>query len=181
MVRGSSSLQWGKMVRDKKNNRRKPKNQLAERHITKGIDIKVYEYFDEEKYWVPENITAVAPEDLREMHSYWSNNYIFCLGNKSDVETNLVVAKRFRKGKFTEKYLKYRVKRRQPEAIARAQAELSKKVVKYDDEIMALTVQISVWESLTNSCETFMRLCSRDQSYREKELENYGGRGGQGK
>ena len=53
--------------------------------------------------------------------------------------------------------------------------------IELDQKIDILDIQLVIWRSLTLSCETYMRICSRDQSWRQVEKEMFDNRLGQGK
>ena len=137
-------------------------------------------YFDKKEFWIPEDISGVSSTRLRGMHSYWGENYVFCMSRVSIIEAKLKELRQRRRVIFNNKFILYK-ERRLANQYAWIQAENHTKVIKFDDKINVLEIQLEIWRSLMDSCKTYKEICSRDQSFREKELDHYFKRGGQGK
>ena len=136
-----------------------------------------FRYFDS-KYRLPNNISKMPPNVLREYHSYWAAQYVYSQSMVADREANLRQLQTNRKQLFNESYIKQ--KRFQlANDYAKAKADSEKGVVKLDHEIDILEIQLIIWRSLTESARTFMYVCSRDQSWRQVEYEHFQQRGGQ--
>ena len=147
--------------------------------IEDGI-INVYTYFDDEKFRLPEDITELPPDDLRACHKYWGENYVFCMNRVSFIQGKIKSTEYLRNKRYRKKFIEFK-ERRLANDLARAKAEDSKSVQKYDDRLIVYRLHESRWINLMQSCDTLKAVCSRDQSYREKELDHYNKRGGQGR
>lgn len=138
------------------------------------------EYFNELIGDIPEDITLMTPDDLRNAHAYWTGSHNYSSSILSGIQSKIKELKRRREVKFKTTYLENKNKRMSNEA-ARYASEMSKKVSALDDKINFLEVNEIKWESLLKQCDYLKALCSRDQSYREEELKTYYGRGGTGR
>lgn len=147
--------------------------------ISDGI-IDVYEYFDDERFRLPEDITELTANDLRACHKYWGENYVYCMNKVGFIQASIkdVEAKRIKR--YRNRFIFYK-QRRLANDLAKAMAEDTKSVQKYDEKLRIYRLHESRWVTLMQSCDTFKAICSRDQSYREKELDHYNRRGGQGR
>lgn len=159
------------MSKNKKKQRVHPLNEQLLTHAK--------EVFNDKEGKIPDDITRMSAESLRVAHSYWTSNYVYCSGQLSIVQRDIKVLEREREVRFKMKYIE--LKPRYTNEEARYRAELSKRVRRLDDAILDLQTQEDVWQTLTNQCEDLKKLCSRDQSYREVELQSYFGKGGRGK
>lgn len=139
-----------------------------------------FRYFDEE-YKLPADITSLPPNMLRERHAYWGEQYVFCQGRVAYYEARVKLLEPSRKLAFNNRYIRAKTRDRLTNDIARMKAEGHKSVVEIQEQIDHIEINLIAWRSLTESCRTFMQLCSRDQSYREKEMDHYYKRGGQGR
>ena len=129
---------------------------------------------------IPEDITLLTPDDLRNAHAYWTASHNYSSSRLADVQAKLKEIKRKREVTFKLRYLKNKNTTMTNEE-ARYNAEMSKKVRKIDDKIAELEGMEIRWENLLTQCEQLKFLCSRDQSFRETEIQTYYGRGGQGR
>ena len=147
--------------------------------IADGI-IDVYEYFDDEKFRLPADITELSPNDLRACHAYWGENYVYCMNKVGFIQASIKDVEAKRSKRYRNRFIFYK-QRRLANDFAKAMAEETKSVQKYDERLRIYRLHESRWVTLMQSCDTFKAICSRDQSYREKELDHYNRRGGQGK
>lgn len=164
-----------------KNNRKKK----IVKKIKVGVDIKlgiknIFDYFDKE-YKIPSNIGKLTPLRIRNLHAYWGNQYVHCQNMVSNYEANLKQVQLDRKRIFNRRYILAKSSARVSNDLARMKAENNKRVMEIDDKITELEISYILWTSLTESCRTFMQVCSRDQSWRQVEFDSYKNRLGQGK
>lgn len=134
-----------------------------------------WRYFDK-RYKIPINISKVSSTMIRRLHSYWSAQYVYAQSMVADREANVRQIKSDRKRLFNDKYIE-RKRIRETNELARIRAENNSEVLELDKQIDILEIQLTVWNSLTESCRTFMYLCSRDQSWRQVEMDSYMNRG----
>ncbi len=147
--------------------------------IVDGI-IDVFTYFDDKRFHLPDDITDLPPDDLRACHKYWGENYVFCMNKLSFMQAKIKNLEHLRSKRYRKKFIEFK-ERRLANDLARAKAEDSNSVQKYDERLRIYRTHESLWINLMQSCDTFKAICSRDQSYREKELDHYNRRGGQGR
>jgi len=139
-----------------------------------------FRFFSEE-YKLPDNITSLSANGLRERHSYWGEQYVFCQGRVAYYEAKTRLLEPQRKRAFNFRYIRYKTRDRLTNELSKMKAEIHKSVVVLQEEIDDMEVAMIMWKSLTESCRMFTQICSRDQSYREKEADHYYNRGGQGR
>lgn len=137
----------------------------------------VFRYFDR-KYKIPNDISRLSPNELRKLHSYWGQSYVYAQSMTANYEARLKSLQTERRQAYNENYIKYR-RIKLTTDLSKSRSEVN--VIKLDNEIDILDIQLVIWRSLTLSCETYMRICSRDQSWRQVEKEMFDNRLGQGK
>ena len=133
-------------------------------------------YYDDSMGHIPEDITMMTPDRLRNAHRYWTNCHNHASSNLTRIIAAIRKTKRIRDITYKEFFVDNKNKRMNND-LARYNAELHEDIVKLDNELVALDIQHIKWLNLTNQCESLKVLCSRDQSYREKEIESYHGKG----
>ncbi len=152
---------------------------INKKSIEDGI-IDVYKYFDDENFRLPPDITELSPNELRACHAYWGSNYVFCMNKVGFIQARIKDTESRRNKRYRNRFIYYK-QRRLANDLAKAMAEETKSVQKYDESLRIYRLHESRWITLMQSCDTFKAICSRDQSYREKELDHYNKRGGQGR
>ena len=154
------------------------------KRVSKNIDIvrihnKIFEFFDSE-YRIPNDITKITPKQVRNLHSYWGNQYVYCQNIANIYESELKQKKLSRKKIYNRRFIltkKYRV----ANDLARSKAENNRKIIKLDEDITEIEVNLHLWFGLIETCKTYMNICSREQSWRQVEYDSYKKRLGQGK
>ena len=144
------------------------------------LEIDPFRFFNEE-FKLPEDITSLTPEQLRACHSYWGEQYVYSQSRVSFFETRLTNINRKRRLRSNQLFVKLKETRRLANDLVRAKVEIDKKIIKLDDRIEKIESLLTIWRVLMETCRTYMQICSRDQSYREKEVDYYYKRGGKGK
>ena len=139
-----------------------------------------FRFFDVD-YKLPQDITALSASEVRKCHSYWGEQYVFCQSRVAYYEANIKLLEPSKKRAFNIRYIRYKIRNRNTNEVAKMRAEMHKSVVEIQDKIDNHQVQLTMWVSLTESCRVYQQICSRDQSYREKDLDYYNRRGGRGR
>ena len=137
--------------------------------------------FDELVGDIPEDITLLMPDQLRNAHAYWTASHNYSSSRLADIQARIKAKAREREVRFKTKYLEFKTRLRLSNEMARYKAEMTKKVSRLDDDLAAMKMLEIKWAALMQQCDSFKKLCSRDQSYREEEIRTYYGRGGTGK
>ena len=130
------------------------------------------EYYDEDRGFIPDDITLMTAEDLRNAHSYWVSCHNHASGRLAAIKSRLKELKRLREIKYKQLYIMYKDKK-QTNDMARYRAEMKPSVRELDDKINILEIHMEQWNSLVTQCESKKTLCSRDQSWRQEEFSAY--------
>lgn len=140
----------------------------------------VRDLFDDEIGLIPSEITRLSPENIRDAHSYWVTAYNYCSSQLAVVQSKSKQIKMLRDAKYKQLYVQLKGMRQTNEA-ARYNAELHPTIMRADKRLYELSKEESQWSVYTEQCDSYRKLCSREQSYREAELKDYFGKGGRGK
>jgi hypothetical protein len=159
---------------------KKDKKKKRIKSVREQKQIDPFRFFDKD-YKLPQDITALSASDVRKCHSYWGEQYVFCQSRVAYYEAQVKLLEPSKRYAFNKRYIRYKTRNRDTNEIARIKAEMHKSVTVIQEQINSHRVQLTMWVSLTESCRVYQQICSRDQSYREKDLEYYNRRGGRGR
>ena len=135
----------------------------------------------DKNYRIPAQISKISPEQVRNFHSYWGSQYVYAQSVMAEYEARLKLLQGQRRVVYNRAFNAYKLRRSYANELAKTRAESDKVVVNLDESIYTVEMELITWRSLTESCRTFMSICSREQSYREKEREYFYNKGGRGK
>ena len=142
--------------------------------------VNILEVYDDEMGYIPPDITRMDDASLRAAHAYWVACNTRTLAVLSRIQQKIKELKRFREVRFKTLFLQFKDERQSNE-VARYNAELDAAVVEVDDAIMKLEKHELRYDSMSQQCEQYRFLLSREQSWREKEKDVYYKKGGQGR
>ena len=137
--------------------------------MPKKKKLNIWDVFDKQ-YKIPVDISDMAPNDLRNSHSYWASQWVFCNTRLSVATAELKELQRKHEIVYSRLYLKYKAQYRVSNEEAKIKASVNKVTLKYSNRIAKKEISIELWKHLTQSAEIFQKICSRDQSFREKEV-----------
>jgi len=146
-------------------------------------DYSIYEALDiPERYRMPRDITKCTPEQVRSLQSFWtgwlSYLYVALAHAKIRVGAYETLMDDFRRRSFVEVSAKQRS--RQTKDYISSLIVKQKGYKKLQIAMMKAKATETLYQSFITVAELIVRTSSREQTWREKELERYYGRQGQG-